>query len=133
MSMLIRQREFHEVGRPVVGASISTQFYFPKRSVNGVGSKIEGRYRYGDDRFLSLDSQHKLSFLDVNYHVLALEVTGYFECDIYISDLLRPFVWEGRLFFSFFRTGSFFFGGGWLCRKIDSAKNYRWEARKCPE
>ena len=78
---------------------------------------------YGDDGFLTFYSYHDLLALDIDDHVPALEVSWYFEGDIQVADLLRPFVWEGSLVFCFLCTGCCLFGGSWLYNTSGSAMN----------
>ena len=72
---------------------------------------------YGDYRLLPLDSKHEFLLLYINDHVLALEVSGYFDCDVHVADLLGPFVGEGCLYFCLFCAGCRLFGRGWLWEK----------------
>jgi hypothetical protein len=70
---------------------------------------------YADDWGLAFDACHQLMLLDIDTQVPPLEVSRNAECDIEVPDYLRPFVWQGRLFFLFLLACSCLFGWGRFC------------------
>lgn len=75
---------------------------------------VDGHVTYLNNRLLTLNTSCETLLLDVNHHILALQVVGHEDGDVDVANGLRPLVGESLLLGLLLGAGSGLLGGSEL-------------------
>ena len=73
--------------------------------------KSPQKHTYIYNRFLALNPNFQLSLPDINYQILAFEISGDLSRNVEVADRLCPFIGKRSLFLSLSGTGCFISSG----------------------